>query len=48
MTKFDKIRKELQDRILAIETRQEKLGVRYEELKPILEKYKGEDFDEDD
>ena len=46
MKKFDGIKKELDDMILAIETRQEKLLKRYEELRPILDKYSDEEFEE--
>ncbi len=45
--RFDRIKRELEERIMAIETRQEKLDKRYEELKPILDKYKDEEFDKD-
>jgi len=39
MTKTEKIVKELKDRILAIETRQQKLKDRCDELSDILNKY---------
>ena len=46
MDKEINIIKELKDRILAIETRQEKLNKRCQELFPILEKYKDVDENE--
>ena len=43
--RFDRIKQELDDRIKAIEIRQEKLQERYEQLKPILDKYQDEVLD---